>query len=144
MLIVRCGDSILQYPSRFADLSTRAMSPKPDLMVGCYINGKSVDLALSHNTFARFHVQTLVDAGFAPEDMDDISCGLIASNVFAFPTVLIERKSDNGSLYVAQNQVLGGLTCILEAIDTTTRRLGNELDIPAIGLVNYGNLVELP
>jgi hypothetical protein len=45
---------------------------------------------------------------FSTQGFYELSCGAFGLS-FAFPTLLIERKSDQGNYYVAQNQLIGGL-----------------------------------
>jgi hypothetical protein len=142
MLIVSNEDTTLQYPGRFRELAPRVTSPKPDAIYGCYVNQESIEVNLLQSSTTRFDWQTLSDAGFTAQNIMDVSCGLLQAHLFAFPTVLIERKSDNASLFVGQNQILGGLTCIIESLQVVKNILGEELDAPAIALMNYGNYVE--
>jgi hypothetical protein len=71
-----------------------------------------------------------------------VSCGLLTSHAFALPSLIIKRKSDSGSLFVGQNQLIGGLACVVEAQKIVSRVLGNGLDTLALGLLNYANNVE--
>jgi len=89
-----------------------------------------------------FHLDQDWLARLTRRDFAEISCGA-ASQLFCFPTFTIERKSDSGSSYVAQNQLLGSLLCIYESMKVSHRHIDKNLPVMALGLVNVGNWVEL-
>ena len=85
----------------------------------------------------RQKVQSLLSV----QEFADLSLGAIG-DIFCFPTFAIERKSDSGSLYYAQNQLIGMFRCMIEAQTIAQRRICSLLPILAMGLVNVGNWVE--
>jgi len=76
------------------------------------------------------------------QEFSEIACGAVGEK-FCFPTVAIERQSDSGSTYFAENQLLGSLLCIYESQRIAKRRFDENLPHLALGIVNAGNWVEL-
>lgn len=50
-------------------------------------------------------------------------------------TLVIERKSDSGNIYYAQNQVLGALRCMYEAQAVAKQKIDNTLPTLPLGIV---------
>ena len=118
-------------------------APKPDILFGAYLNRATVEsdvyesqdpgiFSLDHRTMSALSAQ----------EFSEIACGAVGEQ-FCFPTVAIERKSDSGSAYFAENQLLGSLCCIYESQRIAKRRFDENLPHLALGIVNVGNWVEL-
>ena len=117
-------------------------SPKPDILYGSSINRSNLvseffedrplsKFSLDHHRLRQMMTLTeLLEAG----------CGATGEN-FCFPTFVVERKSDCGPLYHAENQLLGALRCMLDAQKIAKARVHNELPVLPLGIVNVGNWV---
>ena len=70
----------------------------------------------------------------------EAGCGATGEN-FCFPTFVVERNSDCGSLYHAENQLLGALRCMLDAQKIAKFRVDNDLPVLPLGIANVGNWV---
>lgn len=139
----RIEDVTLKFPRRLENVAEALIAPKPDILFGTYLNRATVDsdvyesqepgiFSLDHHTMSVLTAQ----------EFSEISCGAIDEQ-FCFPTVAIQRKSDSGSSYFAENQLLGLLCCIYESQHIAKWRFDENLPHLALGLVNVGNWVEL-
>jgi hypothetical protein len=111
-------------------------------MYGAFMNEESIEPQLLKPSPLRFRLSVIVEAGFSADEIMDVSCGLLTTDLIAFPTLVIERQSDHGSLFVGQNQMLASLTCVVEAQRVACKVLGEDLGALALGLLNYGKYVE--
>jgi hypothetical protein len=98
-----------------------------------------------HQAYGRLDSDLALDSKrvkdlLSMNDFSDVSCGMTGE--FAFPSFVIERKSDSGSLFFAQNQLIGALRCIFEAQLIAQQKLDQKLPVLALGLVNVGNWIE--
>ena len=136
-------DVQLKYPAIISTITKTLTAPKPDVVFGSrldasqYIDPVYKDEPLSVYSLDAERVQSL----FPVSEFSDVSCGAIGDR-FCFPTFAIERKSDSGSCFFAQNQLIGALRCILEAQTIAKRRISSSLPVLALGLVNVGNWAE--
>jgi len=133
---------VLSYPTSLGEVSRELTSPKPDILFGSSINRSNLvsefyedseisDFSLDHRYLRQMMTLTeLLEAG----------CGA-TGEIFCFPTFVVERKSDCGPLYYAENQLLGALRCMFEAQKIAKSRVNNELPILPLGITNVGNWI---
>jgi len=77
-----------------------------------------------------------------PSQYSDLCVGL--GHSFSLPQLILQRKSMAGeSLFSCQNQLFGGLRCIVSAMRLLTDNVKAELDVLALGFCNVGNYIEL-
>jgi hypothetical protein len=72
----------------------------------------------------------------------EVACG-VTDDLFCFPTFVVERKSDNGSLYAVENQLSRAFRCIFEAQKVAQSRVNEDLPILPLGITNVGNWIYL-
>ena len=136
-------DTQLKFPASVGTAAKVLLAPKPDVVFGSHLKGGIFDDPVytdsSPSVFCldREKVQSFLSV----QEFSDLSLGAI-DDIFCFPTFAIERKSDSGSLYYAQNQLIGLFRCMIEAQAIAQRRISSFLPILAMGLVNVGNWVE--
>ena len=136
-------DTLLKLPASLGQAAKLMTNPKPDVMFGSWLNRKEMMSTIhGDNQDSIFHLDQDWLARLTRRDFAEISSGA-ASQLFCFPTFTIERKSDSGSSYVAQNQLLGSLLCIYESMKVSHLHIDKNLPVMALGLVNVGNWVEL-
>lgn len=133
---------MLSYPGSVGEVSRELTSPKLDILFGSSINRSNLvseffedrhvsKFSLDHRRLRQIMTFTeLLEAG----------CGATGEN-FCFPTFVVERKSDCGPLYHAENQLLGALRCMFDAQKIAKARIENELPVLPLGIVNVGNWI---
>jgi hypothetical protein len=116
--------------------------PKPDILYGSSINRSNLvsefyedrpvsNFSLDHRRLREIMTFTeLLEAG----------CGATGEN-FCFPTFVVERKSDCGPLYHAENQLLGALRCMFDAQQIAHSRIDDQLPVLPLGIANVGNWI---
>ena len=144
LTVLRIQDVTLNFPKKFEKAANSLTAPKPDIVFGAYINRATLKLDMYEYQdpgvyFINHH--DLVKS-LSSQEFSEIGCGAIGEQ-FCFPTVAIERKSDSGSLFFAQNQLLGALCCIYEAQKIARLHFSSTLPHLAIGIVNVGHNVEV-
>ena len=117
--------------------------PKPDVLFGAQLNRTTL-LSPSfkldeHNIFALDSLEVM--NRLQAEEFVDLSCGAVGTG-FVFPTFTVERKSDSGAVYSAQNQLLGTFRCMHEAQRVARRHFDDTLPIQPMGFINVGNHIE--
>ena len=119
--------------------------PKPDALFGSHLNRTRLRASLygdgSKKSIFNLDSRTVNTLMTNMNDYNDITCG-ISGYSFGFPIFVIERKSDSGSMYFAENQLFGSLICTLQAQRVAKQRVNEDLPALALGFVNVGNLIE--
>jgi hypothetical protein len=142
--LFRMGDVTLKFPKKFEKAAKSLTAPKPDVLFGAYINRASAKLNRRKSkdpgiySIHHFDLEKVLSA----QEYSEIGCGATGER-FCFPTVAIERKSDSGSLYFVQNQLLGSLCCIYEAQKIARLHFSPTLPHLAIGIANVGHNIEV-
>jgi hypothetical protein len=146
----RLGETTFKYPMSMDKVAAELTAPKPDVAFFSHMNRASLQSRLwSPRTRAPFNstpnLFNLDDNALLSRltwrESQEIGCGARGAG-FLCPTFVIERKSDSGSLFYAENQFLGSLRCMFEAQEILKASINNELPVLPMGLVNVGNLVE--
>lgn len=137
------GDVQLEYPSKLAAISKDLTAPKPDVVFGSRLDASQYnDPVYKDEPPSVYSLDSeRLESLLSVSEFCDRSCGAI-SEKFCFPTFAIERKSDNGSCFLAQNQLIQTLRCMLEAQWIAKGRINTDLPVLALGIVNVGNWVE--
>jgi len=147
---IRLGETTLKYPISMGKVAAELTAPKPDIAFFSHMNLSSLEGDLwSASTRKPFMstptLFTLDDdallARLSWRESQEICCGARSAG-FHCPTFVVERKSDSGSLFYAENQFLGSIRCMLEAQAILKERINSHLPVLPMGLVNVGNLVE--
>ena len=136
-------DVQLKFPAAISAIAKTLIAPKPDVIFGSRLDASQyIDPVYKNEPPSVYSLDgERVQSIFTVSEFSDISCGAIGDK-FCFPTFTIERKSDSGSCFFAQNQLFGTFRCILEAQTIAKRRINNSLPVLALGLVNVGNWTE--
>jgi hypothetical protein len=134
----------LEFPKKLEKAAKALIAPKPDILFGAYINRAILKLHMYEYQdpgiyFINHHD---LEKELSAQEFSEIGCGAIGEQ-FCFPTVAIVRKSDSGSLFFVQNQLLCSLCCIYESQRIARRHFSPDLPCLAIGIVNVGNHVEV-
>ena len=136
-------DVNLKFPVCLRDVAKELTAPKPDLLFGSHLNASTLKSEYFPETVTNIfslddrRVRSLLQL----QEYDELCCGLVGRG-FSFPTFTVERKSDSGALYYAQNQLLGTLRCMVESQMVAKRRVDKNLPVLSLGIVNVGNWVE--
>ena len=140
---IRLGQSTLEYPMSMGKVAAELTVPKPDICFFSHMNLSSLqgDLmpAWTPSIFSLDDEQLFSRLSW--REGEEICCGA-GSEGFCCPTFVVERTSDSGSQFLAQNQFFSSLRCIVEAQSILKERINNELPVLPMGLVNVGNWVE--
>jgi hypothetical protein len=134
----------LKFPKRFETAAKSLTVPKPDILFGAYINRATLKLDMDEyqDPGIYFINPRDLEKVLSAQEFSEIGCGAIGER-FCFPTVAIERTSDSGSLYFAQNQLLGSLCCIYQAQKIARGHFSPTLPHLAMGIVNVGHNIEV-
>jgi len=118
--------------------------PKPDIIFGSALNRAALIDELKDNikisNFSLDHRR--LEEMLNMTELLEVGCG-VTEDLFCFPTFVVERKSDNGSLYAVENQLLGAFRCIFEAQKIAQSRVNTNLPILPLGITNVGNWISL-
>jgi hypothetical protein len=118
-------------------------APKPDTLFGSYLNrGTLMTHIYGTGRPGIFSIDHQLVKHLSPVELSEVACGALGEQ-FCFPLFVVERKSDSGALFHAQNQLLGSLSCMYEAQAIVQRKFDKNLPAIALGIVNVGNWVEL-
>ena len=136
-------DVQLKFPAVIGTIAKTLTAPKSDVVFGSRLDASQyIDPVYKDEPPSVYSLDgERVRSIFTVSEFSDVSCGAIEDK-FCFPTFTIQRKSDSGSCFLAQNQLFGTLRCILEAQMIAKRRINNSLPVLALGLVNVGNWTE--
>ena len=133
---------MLSYPTSLGEVSQELTSPKPDILFGSSINRSNLVSEFYENSeisyFSLDHRRLLQLMTFT--ELLEAGCGA-TGEIFCFPTFVVERKSDCGLLFLAENQLLGTLRCMFDAQKIANCRIDNELPILPLGITNVGNWI---
>jgi hypothetical protein len=136
-------DVELRHPPRVATMAKTLTAPKPEVTFGSCLDGNQYINPVYKDeprSIYSLDVERILSL-FSFSEFSDISSGAIGDK-FCFPTFTIERKSDSGSCFFAENELIGTLRCMLEAQIIANRRVSSSLLVVAMGLVNVGNWIE--
>jgi hypothetical protein len=137
----------LKYPSDLSNVK-QLTSPNPDLLLGAtldWVDDAAIAAGLGiqidpHKIVLKLNDINRVFRSFS--DHSVLSAGV--SNSFGLPQLLVERKSMSGeSLHSCQHQLMGGLRCVVAAMQLVETRLKANLPVVALGLAIVGNYVEV-
>ena len=136
-------DVQLKYPAKFASVTKSLTAPKPDVVFGACLNANVYTTEVHPDRPASVYSLDTerLESLLSVAEFSVLSCGAVGTT-FCLPTFAIERKSDSGSCYLAQNQLIQTLACMLEAQRIAKRCICSSLPILALGFVNVGNWVE--
>jgi hypothetical protein len=134
----------LKFPKKFEKATKSLIAPKPDILFGAYLNQATLKLDTYEyqDPGIYFIDHHDLEKILSSQEFSEIGCGALGEQ-FCFPTIAIERKNDSGSLFLAQNQLLGALCCIYEAQRIAKLHFSSTLPHLAIGIVNVGHNIEV-
>lgn len=137
----------MKYPNDLTGVKSLT-SPKPDYLLGITLD--MVDDVLDKtyvevdqdSTSVVFPVQ-YVHRLFNKFQEWQTFTGGVGQN-FGLPQFVLERKSlSGGSLFSCQNQLVGGLRCVVAAMALVESKLSVGAPVIAYGMANVGNYIEL-
>jgi hypothetical protein len=125
-------------------ISADLTSPNPDIVFGSALNRAGLvdelkdKIEISNFSLDHRRLEEMLDM----TELLEVTCGA-NEHLFCFPTFVVERKSDSGSLYAVENQLLGAFRCIFEAQKIAQSRVNQDLPILPLGITNVGNWISL-
>ena len=137
----------MKYPSDATNVKPLTI-PKPDWICGIQLEQMPPDVYASlypnqpPSPKLSIPVSELNLVFTKASQFQDLCAGIGQS--FALPQIIVERNSmAGGSLFSCQNQLFGGLRCIISAMRLLKENVSAELEIVALGMCNVGNYIEL-
>jgi hypothetical protein len=137
---------ILKYPTDATNVVQLTL-PKPDWICGIQLGQMPSDVRASLYPNQRLSLKIALPVSELniifnkPFQHQDLCAGIGQS--FSLPQIILQRKSmAGGSLFSCQNQLFGGLRCIVSAMRLLKENVDAELDVLALGFCNVGNYIE--
>jgi len=119
-------------------------SPNPDIVFGSRLNRALLvdelkdNIKISNFSLDHRRLEEMLNI----TELLEVACG-VTEDLFCFPTFVVERTSDSGSLHAVENQLLGAFRCIFEAQKIAQSRVNKDLPILPLGITNVGNWISL-
>ena len=137
----------MKYPTDASNVKQLTI-PKPDWICGIQLEQMPADVSASLYPNQRLSPKLSVPISelnvmFTKASQHQDLCAGIGQS-FTLPQIILERKSmSGGSLFSCQNQLFGGMRCIISSMRLVKENINPELEILALGFCNIGNYIEL-